>query len=254
MIAFLQARTSSKRLPGKILRPILGVPMILRQIERVQSSKAISKCVVLTSNEPSDDALVNLLKEHKVEYFRGSLDDVLDRFYQASLKFSSDQIVRLTGDCPLCDPATLDATIALHLSGNYDYTSNNNPPSFPDGLDCEVFSTYQLKRAWHEAKLPSEREHVTPYFYKHPELFKTGHLVSAVDLSAHRWTVDQAEDFTLVTQIFEALYPKNPHFNKDDVLSWLKHNPNAATVNAGFEYNEGYKNSLQKDRAYKNKV
>ena len=249
-LAILQARTSSSRLPGKVLRPLLGVPMFLRQIERVTRSRKIDKIVVATSLDSSDNAIEQLCRSNDIECFRGSLDDVLDRFYHASVKFSAHHIVRLTADCPLADPAVIDRMIQFYESGNFDYVSNALEPTFPDGLDAEIFRAACLYDAWKDATLPSEREHVTPFIYQHPARYKIGHYKNAADLSFLRWTVDEEVDFQLITQIYTQLYQNKPDFNTDDILAFLDKNPRLKTINTQIRRNEGQEKSLREDAAF----
>lgn len=251
ILAILQARFSSSRLPGKVLNPILGKPMLARQIERVLQSKIINQLVVATSTDPSDDALENLCRQINIPCFRGSLNDVLDRFYQTAKIWQPHHIVRLTGDCPLIDPEIIDAVIDCYLTGGYDYAANTVPPTFPDGLDVEVFSFSILEQAWKEAILPSQREHVTPFIHQQPERFRSGHYRNAEDLSHLRWTVDEPEDFDLVTRIYESLYSVNPEFRMMDVLALLQERPDLAAINQKFERNEGLKKSLDEDQRHK---
>lgn len=245
--AILQARATSSRLPGKVLKPILGKAMLLHQIERILRAQKIDRLVVATSTEASDDAIEELCEKNKVAVFRGSLEDVLDRFYQAALAHPSDHYLRLTGDCPLTDPSVIDQLIDLHQKGSFDYSSNVEVHTYPDGLDCEIVSSKALEKGWRGAKLKSEREHVTPYFYHHPELFKLGRLKQTPDLSALRWTVDEAEDFEFVTKIYEALYPKNPAFGMEAILDLLNKNESLSKINQRFTRNEGFKKSMKKD-------
>ena len=154
VLAIIQARSSSSRLPGKVLMPILGEPMLLRQIERVRRSNLINNIVVATSLDSSDDALVYLLKSRGINCYRGDLNNVLKRFYDTALCYKTEHIVRITGDCPLIDYEVIDKVISLHLRSNSNYTSNTNPPTFPDGLDVEVFNFYAIETAIKEAKLP----------------------------------------------------------------------------------------------------
>ena len=250
MLAILQARCSSSRLPGKVLKPILGQAMIARHIERLRRSQRISQLLVATSTEPSDDPLAKLCSELKVSCFRGSLDDVLDRFYQAAKAFPSEHLLRLTGDCPLADPNVIDRCIEFHLAGGYDYTSNALQASFPDGLDVEVFRFKCLEDAWTEARLPSEREHVTPFIHCHPARYRIGHYRQARDLSWLRWTVDREEDFQLVEAVYNALYPSNPAFTTADILALLARRPELAGINADLTRNEGYLKSLITDQQF----
>lgn len=247
ILALLQARMSSSRLPGKVLKPILGRPMLLRQLERVQRARSIDKLIVVTSTDVIDDQLESLCKAEKIEVYRGSLDDVLDRFYQAARPYDAENIVRLTGDCPLSDPEVIDAVVAQHLREGNDYTSNTLQPTFPDGLDVEVFKSKCLQRAWEEARLPSQREHVTPYVWQRPERFTVGHVVQKEDLSFLRWTVDEPSDFDLVSCIYETIYPQNPEFKTRDILDLLEKLPKLKSVNAKYERNEGLERSLQND-------
>lgn len=249
MLAILQARCSSSRLPGKVLKPLLGEPMIARHIERLRRAKRIDRLLVATSAEVSDDPLAALCTKLNVDCFRGSLNDVLDRFYQAANAFPSEHLLRLTGDCPLADHDIIDACIDFHLAGDYDYTSNALQASFPDGLDVEVLRFRCLEEAWREAQLPSEREHVTSFIYHHPERYRIGHYRQARDLSWLRWTVDRPEDFQLVDAIYSALYPQNPAFSTADVLALLARHPELADINADPTRNEGYLQSLLTDQA-----
>jgi spore coat polysaccharide biosynthesis protein SpsF len=248
IVAILQARCSSTRLPNKVLKPLLGAPMIRRQIERIKRAKLIDELVVATSTDPSDDALANICNDARIRVFRGSLEDVLDRVYRAAVECAPDYVVRLTADCPLIDPEVIDDVIRSCQADNCDYSSNGVEPTYPDGLDVEVMRLAVLERAWHEARLPSEREHVTPYIYRHPELFTACHVKNDVDLSHLRWTVDNAEDFQFVTRIYNALYPSKPAFVTQDVLALLELHPDWSEVNRHISRNEGMKKSLLADQ------
>ena len=161
--AFIQVRMSSSRFPKKVLQELSGVSMIEFMYDRVQKSELIDQAIFVTSTDLSDDEIVELCKKKNIPYFRGDLQDVLDRFYQASLKYPSRNIVRLTGDCPLIDPKLIDEVLSLHENDNNDYTSNINPPTYPDGFDTEVMTSESLKKMWEVAKTPNDREHVTYY-------------------------------------------------------------------------------------------
>jgi spore coat polysaccharide biosynthesis protein SpsF len=245
--AILQARVSSTRLPGKVLMPILGAPMLLRQIERVRRAKLIDALLIATSDDASDDPIALLCKKQDVQCFRGSLDDVLDRFYQSARRLLPDHIVRLTGDCPLCDPLLIDQVVEHHLRGCFDYTSNTIEPTYPDGLDVEIFRYCCLEETWHEARLPSQREHVTPFVYQHPERYRIGSVKHDVDLSELRWTVDEPEDLELVRRIYGDMYPNNQAFGTADILDYLDRQPDLKMVNTHYERNEGFQKSLQAD-------
>lgn len=248
ILAVLQARVSSSRLPEKVLKPILGRPMLALQIERLRRSRRIGRLVLATSSDPSDDALESLGRAEGVEVFRGSLDDVLDRFYRAALPHRPDHVVRLTGDSPLADAALIDAIIDDHLASGNDYTTNAVEPTWPDGLDAEVFRFRCLEEAWREAKLPSQREHVTPFINRQPQRYDVRHYKGEQDLSALRWTVDEPADFKLVDIIYGELYPSNPAFTTADVLALLKRRPELETLNTTHKRNEGYEKSLAADR------
>jgi spore coat polysaccharide biosynthesis protein SpsF len=248
ILAVLQARMSSSRLPGKVLKPLLGRPMLARQIERVKRSALIDRMLVATSSAGDDAAIEQLCAELSVGCYRGSLDDVLDRFYRAAQASNPAYIVRLTGDCPLADPELIDAVIRYCVDGGYDYVSNALQPTFPDGLDTEVLRFACLEEAWREARLPSEREHVTPFIYNRPERFRIGSYTNQVDYSHLRWTVDEPEDFSLVEKIYTALYPVNPRFSSEDILAFIGRNPGIAG-NTAIKRNEGYAKSLRKDRS-----
>ena len=245
ILAILQARYSSSRLPGKVLKPILGKPMLLRQIERLSNSEMIDKLVVATSNGASDDAIEKMCLDNNVEVFRGELENVLDRFYQCAKKYNPDYIVRLTGDCPLADWKIIDDMIQYYLDEGLDYMSTS--PKLPDGLDAEVMTMSALSEAKQKAALPSELEHVTQYINKNPNKFKNEHFNFDKDLSHIRWTVDESEDFILVEKIYQALYEDNPLFLMNDILKLLDQRPELNKINGNFSRNEGLERSLQED-------
>lgn len=244
IVAIIQARSTSSRLPGKVMKPILGEPMLARQIERVARARRIDRIVVATSVDESDDALAALCGRLGVACHRGSLDDVLARFHGAAETAGADTVVRLTGDCPLSDPAVIDAVVAHFLSSGADYASNVHPPTFPDGLDVEVMRFAALDAANASATLRSQREHVTPYIYGHPEAFTLSNLAHTSDLSHLRWTVDNPQDFELVSRIYGALYPAKPDFAMADVLALLERQPQLSAINADLKRNEGLAKSL----------
>ena len=248
ILAILQARTSSSRLPGKVLRPILGKPMLFRQIERLRRAETLNKIVVATSDDPADDALATLCADNGLPCYRGSLGDVLARFHGACLRCGpADHVVRLTGDCPLADPTVIDAVVRQHLASGADYTTNALQPTWPDGLDVEVMTIAALQRAFAEACLPSEREHVTPYISKHPEWFRIEHVKGERDLSSLRWTVDEPADLQFVTEVYAELYPQDHAFDTMAVLALLEKRPELARLNGQILRNEGYARSLAAD-------
>lgn len=246
ILAVLQARASSKRLPNKVLLPILGEPMLARQIERVKRSQRIDQIVLATSSNDEDAPVAEIAVRTGVSVYRGSLNDVLDRYFQAAAVHNPDYVVRLTGDCPLADPVVIDRVIDAVVNGGFDYGTNAIEATWPDGLDCEVMRFSALQHNWREATTMVEREHVTPFLYNNPELFSITHVKGDSDLSGLRWTVDEPRDFAFVTRIYEALYPHNAAFTSDDVLAFLADHPDVVALNASIERNEGYRLSLEK--------
>ncbi len=250
ILAILQARFSSSRLPGKVLRPILGKPMLLHQIERILNSKRIDKLVVATSTENSDDGIEKMCLNNNIEVYRGDLDNVLDRFYQCANQYNPEHVVRLTGDCPLMDSQIIDQVIDKHLFTKSSYTSNAIPPTYPDGLDVEIFKFSILQEAWKNAKLPSELEHVSPYIRNHLESYNKCNLEYEIDLSAHRWTVDEPDDFRFIKEVYAELHPKNEKFNMEDILDLLRRKPYLKEINYHIMRNEGLLKTYRKDNEF----
>ena len=230
ILAVLQARMSSTRLPGKVMAPILGQPMLLRQLERVGRARGFDRLLVATSSSPTDDAVARLCADNSIECFRGSLHDVLDRFVQAAKPYSPEHLVRLTADCPLADADVIDRVIQCHHEGCFDYTSNTRSRTFQHGLDVEVCRFVCLEQAWREAIRPFDREHVMPYLWG-SDRFRVVQVHQEQDHSHLRWTVDVAEDLELVRQIYVSLYPSNPAFTTDDIMRLLSRRPELATLN-----------------------
>lgn len=244
IIGILQARVSSSRLPKKILLPVLGKPLLQLQIERIKRSQKIDELILATSTDPSDNELEPLCSSLGMPIYRGSLENVLDRFYQTAKKYKADQIVRLTGDCPLADPELIDELIEFHLQGKFDFSSNAREPTYPDGLDAAIFSFSSLEAAWKNAKTPAELEHVTLYFNRNLDKFKIGSMKGTVDHSAERWTVDEQRDYEFVKKVYEALYPNNAQFTTKEILNYLNANPSVRALNQNIQRNEGLKKSL----------
>jgi spore coat polysaccharide biosynthesis protein SpsF len=206
--------------------------MMLRQIERLRRCRRLDEIVVATSVEPSDDAIAELCRSAGIAVWRGSLDDVLDRYHAAATAMPGlAHVVRLTADCPLADWRVIDACVALHLERVADYTSNSVERSFPKGLDAEVVALGTLHRAWLEAKDPYEREHVTPYIYRNPDRFTIASLVDRRDRSAWRWTVDTPEDFEVIEAIYGALLPLDQNFASEAIEAFLVAHPEIARLN-----------------------
>lgn len=226
-----------------------GEPLLGHLIKRIKKSKHISDIVIATTTHERDGLIVKYAEENNLGSYRGSEQDVLDRFYQAALLFKAQVIVRVTPDCPLLDPLVSDRVIEHFLGRGYDYVSNTIVPTYPDGLDTEVFSFAALEKAWNQASLPSEREHVTAYIVKHPELFRHFNVKNeGEDLSWMRWTVDTERDYDFVSSIMEKLGKSGEIFHMEDVVRVLKDYPELLQINKGINRNEGYAASLMKDK------
>lgn len=231
MLAVLQARMSSSRLPGKVLLPILGRPMIALQVERLRRARRLTGLVVATSTLPEDDAIAACCQQVGAACHRGSLDDVLSRFVGAVIVAGEPKtFLRLTADCPLADWDLVDRCIEAHEASGADLTYTSEGWTFPKGLDVEVCETAALVEAAARARDPYEREHVTPYIYRHPERFRLHSLTRDPPLR-YRWTVDTQEDFSFVSAVYEALYRDKPDFTSEDILAWQAEHPDRVLVN-----------------------
>lgn len=231
ILGVLQARMSSTRLPGKVLMPLAGAPMVLRQMERLRRARRLDRLVVATSTETSDDPLVTALLAADVAVHRGPLDNVLARFIGALDAHPAEHVVRLTADCPLADAEVLDAAIALHLDQSADYTSNT-PESFafPKGLDVEVITASALRQAAAEASSHEDFEHVTWGVWNHPERWKIAWLRSAnADDGDIRWTVDTPDDYAFVAAVYDGLYAARPDFSTSEVEAFVHARPDLAS-------------------------
>ena len=240
IIAIVQARMGSSRLPGKIMLPVsANIPMIEVLFSRLKQSKEIDKIVLSTSNDKRNQPLVEHISKLGYDIFQGSEDNVLERYYQTALQYSPDAVVRITGDCPLIDPDIVDAAIKAYKLSDADYVSNVLPPTYPDGLDVEVFSFLALKTAYKEAKTLTEREHVTP-FIRNSGKFKINNIVNSENYSGERWTVDEPEDYEVVQSIFEYFSPKID-FSWNEVLQLRNLHPDIFYANQHLIRNEGSK-------------
>ena len=248
LIAIVQARMGSTRLPGKVLLNLEDGTVLEHVIRRVKSSKYVDDVVVATTISKDDLQIVEICARLGISVYCGSEDDVLDRYYQAAKLFKADNIVRITSDCPVIDPKIIDDAITLHLMNNADYTSNTLRETYPDGQDVEVFTFTSLKTAWKGAKLASEREHVTPYIRNNPDIFKHASLEYRNDFSQKRWTLDNAEDLDFLRLIYKYLYSKNPLFNMDDILVLIGEKPEIEKINQHIIRNEGYLKSIKEDK------
>ena len=233
VLAIIQARMSSTRLPGKVLKPIIGRPMLELQLERLKRARLIDTLIVATSDQPDDDPIVTLCEQQSIGIFRGSLSDVLGRYHGALSAFGpANHVVRLTADCPLADPDVIDGCIAQHLADGADYTSNGVERTFPRGLDVEVMTAATLERAHREATALDEREHVTMHIYRNSQTFQLSHFVQDRKLGSLRWTVDTPGDLEMVRAVYLALYAGKPDFRQADILRLLLAHPEIAVINA----------------------
>jgi len=245
--AIIQARMASTRLPGKVLMKVMGRPLMSYQIERLRFSKMIGKIIIATTTNREDDAIVELCQKEDIVFYRGSEDDVLDRYYQAAKEYGAEHVMRLTGDCPLIAPDICDSIAKVYFESGVDYIRTGE--TFAEGLDCEIVGFGAIVKAWLEAKLRSEREHAMLYIRNHPELFKTMVKENDTDDSRYRITVDEQEDFLVVKTILENLYKaKGICFSIGDIKDFFREDPDTYQLNARIIRNEGLLKSLQNDR------
>lgn len=246
VVCIIQARMTSTRLPGKVLLDLAGKPVIVRDVERVRDCKLIDEIIVATSTIQQDDAIVDALAEYlpDVKVYRGSLDDVLDRFYHAAKEAKADIVVRVTSDCPLCEPPLIDQVVQqlldkpeLQYSSNVE-TAGSGIRSFPRGLDAEALSFSSLEMAWRNAVAQDEREHVTPHIRRRPEEFKSSNIQSPADYTQLRWTLDTPADYKLIRTIYAKLFPQNPKFRMADILALLDREPYLKDINVEMKQKE----------------
>jgi len=239
IVAIVQARMGSSRLPGKVLMNLIGQPMLFHEIARISRSKRISRIVIATTTSEKDDEIVRACKSYGWNFFRGCEQDVLDRYYQAAKETDADFVVRLTSDCPLIEPVVIDKVIDTFLesSPRVDYASNFIPDRrFPRGLDTEIMSFPALERSWKEDRNPAFREHVTQYILRNPDKFRITGITNPRDLSHLRWTVDTKEDFLLVNAIYT--YFGHNQFTCKDVLDLLIRRPELLLINGHIRQKE----------------
>ncbi|MGQ0790632.1 MAG: cytidylyltransferase domain-containing protein [Nitrosopumilaceae archaeon] len=244
--ALIQTRIQSTRLPNKVLALIENRSLIWYIIERLKNSKTLEQIVLTIPSSAEDRLLIKIAEDSNVLAFIGDENDVLGRFYNAAVKFSADPIIRITGDCPLVDPYLLDKMVEFYLENNYDYVSNTIIPTYPDGLDIEVFSFDTLSKAFTEAKLKSEREHVTPFIWKNPTIFRLHNYENTEDQSNYRWCVDEPPDLDLIRLIYSNLKPKIV-FPFKEVIRLMESNPELLKINDKIKRNEGYLKSIRDD-------
>jgi len=221
----------SSRLPGKVLLPLGEGTVLANVVRRVQRVRLAHEVLVATSESSRDGAIVEECGRLGVRSFRGSENDVLDRYYRAACSRAAEAVVRVTADCPLIDPELINETVRVFLRESADYGSNVFPRRYPRGLDTEVFTASALERAWNEAREPHQREHVTPYFYEHPEIFRISSAAAEVDHSQYRWTLDTPEDLQLLRAVFENV-PNASNCGWKEVLGLMQARPELAALNA----------------------
>jgi spore coat polysaccharide biosynthesis protein SpsF len=247
IVTVIQARSGSTRLPGKVMMDILGKPLLLRMVERVQQSKLAGTIVVAITTKHNDDIIEEICKGANLLYYRGNENDLLDRHYQAGRLYDADAVVKIPSDCPLIDPKVIDKVLQYYLDNKFDFVSNLHPATYPDGNDVEVMSSQTIEKAWQNATRTLEREHTTPYIWENPGLFKIANVAweSGLDYSmSDRWTIDYPEDFTFIKTVYEHLYPLNAAFDLQDILDLTRQNPAIFAINHKYAGVNWYRNHL----------
>lgn len=240
----------STRLSGKVMMDLCGSPVIKHVVNRLKHSNLIDKIIIATSFDSNNQPIIDFCQKNNINYFMGSEDDVLDRYYQTAVNNGIDDkdiIVRITSDCPLIDPGVVDKVINEHILNDNDYTANVLDCTYPDGLDCEVFNYSALKDSWINANLSSQREHVTLYIRDNPNKFKLGNVRNDVDYSELRWTLDEKEDFIFINEVYKSLYNYDSFFKMGEVIQLLQEKPELLNINSKFSRNEGLLKSLKED-------
>jgi spore coat polysaccharide biosynthesis protein SpsF len=236
MTIVVQARMSSSRLEGKVMLPILNEPLLYRMIERLKQIKHSVNIVVATSIEKVDYEIAQLCHDKNITFYRGDLNNLLDRHYQIGLITGANVVIKIPSDCPLIDPQIIDKVIDFYLnnSNKYDFVSNLHPATYPDGNDVELMTFDALEKAWKEAHQSFELEHTTPYIWENPDLFRIGNVEWETELDysmSHRFTIDYEADYQFIKRIYEELYPKNPAFNLADILDLITLKPDIYNIN-----------------------
>ena len=249
ILILAQSRMTSSRFPGKVLKDIQGKPILIHQLDRIAQIKTHVKLVVITSDQDSDDNLAQVVNEYGYDVFRGSMDDLLDRHYQAALLYGAEIVVKIPSDCPLIDPKVIDQVLSYYIENvpQFDFVSNLHPATYPDGNDVEVMSFSALKNAWKHATKPLEREHTTPYFWENPEDFSIGNVLweSGLKLDmSHRFTLDYPADFEFIKEVYDRLYPTNENFSLMDILDVLDQEPELMKLNEMYAGVNWYRHHL----------
>jgi spore coat polysaccharide biosynthesis protein SpsF len=247
IIAIIQARMNSTRLPNKVLKDICGKPMLWHIYNRLCYADMVEQIVISTSVEESSIPIIEFAKQYKIPYFAGSEEDLLDRWYQTAKKFKASAIVRVTADCPLVCPDLVDWLIWNYQTHEVDFVSNARPKAtYPHGLDIEIFKFKALERAWKEIKDPLMREWGSANFFEHPDKYRTFNLTNDIDLHNMRWTVDYPEDLEFVREVYKRLYKEDGVFLMSDILEVLRKNPNLAKINKKYAGEDTYKVAMGK--------
>lgn len=241
----------STRLPGKVLLPLAGKPLILRMYERVAFSKYAGEIVVAVTDDENDNELFKLCQQNNLNVFRGHSLDLLDRHYQSAKKYKAELVIKIPSDCPLIDPSIIDKVILYYINDTekFDFVSNLHPPSYPDGNDVEIMSFKTLENAWLNAKKDFEREHTTPFIWENPDKFRIGNVSweSGLDYSmSHRFTIDYKEDYEFIDRVYDELYQLNSRFSLDDILKMLEKKPEIKQINEMYVGVNWYRNHLNK--------
>lgn len=245
----IQARMGSTRLPKKVMKKLDNKNTVLDYVlNQIKTVKLIDKIIVATTIHLEDNSIEEYVQKLGFETFRGSSQDVLDRYYQCSKKYKFSAIIRITSDCPLIDPEIINKVIKKFKQNKFDYVSNTHPRTFPQGTEIEIFSFQALKNAWENAKLPSEREHVTPFFYNNPKKFKISNVENKKNLSMYRWCLDYKDDLIVIKTIVSKISSR-PIYTKD-ILKIIKSNPQLFDINKNFFALDGYVKSLEDDKKF----
>jgi spore coat polysaccharide biosynthesis protein SpsF len=247
-LAILQARTGSSRLPSKVLRTIKEKTLLELYINRVKKSRLIDKVVIATTVNPHDDVILDISRRLGIDCFRGSENDLLDRYFQCAKKYNAQVIIRLTPDDPFVDYEVIDRAITIFKQNEVDFVTNHFDPTYPEGLDVEVYSMAALERSWHEAKLLSEREHVFPYIQNNQGRFKIINFKQEKDYSHLRWTIDYECDYDMTKEVYNHLYDKNNIFLQEEIIALLKDHPEIARINSHIKRKEGVNRSKANDK------
>jgi spore coat polysaccharide biosynthesis protein SpsF (cytidylyltransferase family) len=249
VIAIIQARTGSSRLPQKVLLKIREKTLLELYIARLRRSRSIDKIVIATTQKPDDLIIEEIARKCRIDCFKGAENDLVDRYYQCAKKYEADTIVRVTSDDPFVDYQIIDRAITIFRESRADFVTNHFKPTYPEGLDVEIYSFQTLKRIWQDARLPSEREHVFPFVENNQDKFKIINFSQNQNNSHIRWTIDYECDYEMTKAVYDVLYDDNPVFLQKDILDLLEKNPQISELNNHIERKEGVNKSKSLDTA-----